>query len=287
MDKNMANQIHLRVRKAALVAVLLGISLLWMGCRTTGEHINWYQGPQRATNEVGLLKLPRDLVNGHTVFVHTIDGTNLSKTFTVNNTTHIELLPGNHTLGLWFLAGTEQSLSEYKISFNCEAGHVYGAYMSPTQVTQHDLDKMEFLWGGKFPMTAWIVDGQTEQVVAGHRDTKYFFARGGLTGFRTNEKGVPLPHLTFAPQDMVGFELSVQVDDLVNQLKASDVAFKWYSDTNLVSESSGGECSFSFDGSLNIVRLRKQAFTLGLGHFKIIALIEGEEVASQEFDIGP
>jgi len=282
----MANQIHLLVRKAALVAVLLGISLLWMGCRTTGEHINWYQGPQRATNEVGLLKLPHDLVNGHTVFVHTIDGTNLSKTFTVNNTTQIELLPGNHTVGLWFLCGNWHSLSECKISFNCEGGHVYGAYISPTQISKHAMDVKDF-WGGKCLLTAWIVDGQTEQVVAGHRDTKYFFANGSLTGYRNSGKGNRLPPAAFAPQDMVGFELSVQVDDLVNQLKASDVAFKWYSDTSLVSESSGGECSFSFDGSLNIVRLRKQAFTLGLGHFKIIALIEGEEVASQDFDIGP
>ncbi len=283
----MSNSTNFIAKKLALVAALLGISLLWIGCGTTGEHINWYQGPQRATNEVGLLTVPRDMMKGHTILIRSIDGTNVSKAFVYNNSTHIELLPGNHTLGLWFLAGTEQSLSEYKISFNCEAGHVYGAYMSPTQVTQHDLDKMEFLWGGKFPMTAWIVDGQTGQVVAGHRDTKYFFARGGLTGFRTNEKGVPLPHLTFAPQDMIGFELSVQVDDLVNQLKASDVAIKWYSGTRLVSESSGEQCSFSFDGSFSTVRLRKPALTLGLGHFKIVASIEGEEIASQEFDIGP
>ncbi len=127
----MSNSTNFIAKKLALVAALLGISLLWIGCGTTGEHINWYQGPQRATNEVGLLTVPRDMMNGHTILIRSIDGTNVSKAFVYNNSTHIELLPGNHTLGLWFLAGTEQSLSEYKISFNCEAGHVYGAYMSP------------------------------------------------------------------------------------------------------------------------------------------------------------
>jgi hypothetical protein len=260
-----------------------------MGCQTTGQHLNWYKGQQLASNQVGLLKLPRNLMCGYAVMARTLDGKQLGHLFVMNNTTEIELLPGSHTVGLWYFGNDLYSVSEYKITFDCQAGHVYGAFMSPTKVSRHDVDVTIFmgsLIAGRIPLTAWIVDGQTEKVVAGHRDTKYFSSFSCMTGNRHSGKGNRLTPPEYSSHDMINFELSVQVDDLVDQLKVGDVEFKWYAGDKIVSETHGNECSFSFDGVFNTVRLKKAAASFGLGHFKVSASIEGEEVASQEFDIG-
>ena len=276
------------LRKVIFLAALLVISLLGSGCRTTGKHLNWYQGSQRATNEVALLKLPRNPMSGYSLIIDTIDGTNVSKIFTINNTTQIELLPGKHTIGVFFMAGNWRSVTDIKISFDCEASHVYGVFVSPTQISRHGMEVKDFLggiWGGKCLLTAWIVDGNTKKVVAGQRDTKYFLSSGCMVGCRNNGKGNRLTSPEYALQGIVKFELTVLVDDLVNQLKAGDVQFKWYSGDKLVAETRGEECFFSFNGVLNTVRLGKNASTFGLGHFKVIAFIEGEEVASGEFNV--
>jgi len=285
----MVDQIHGFLRKVAPVVALLGMFLLGTGCQTTSRHLDWYQGPQRATNEVGLLKLPCNPLYGYSLFAQTIDGTNIVKGMAINNANQIELLPGNHTVGLLFFAGYWQSDSEYRISFDCEAGHVYGAFMSPTQISRHDMDVKDFLGGirgDKCLLTAWIVDGQTGRVVAGHRDTKYFISTGCMTGYRNRGKGNRLATHEYAPQDMVGFDLSVLVDDLADHLKPGEVVIKWYAGDEIVAESHGEDASFTFDHGLNTIRLKKNASSLGWGHFKVSAFIEGEEVASQEFQVG-
>jgi hypothetical protein len=274
--------------------ILLGISLLLTGCGTTSEHINWYQGQMRATNEIGLIKFWRSFpYDGPNVFVFSIDGTNISKGFTVNNTKEVELLPGMHTLGLRFICEFQDdimsSVSNCLISFNCESGHVYDAYMSPFPTGKEFWNKIGF-WGGRFYLTAWIVDEQTEEVVAGRRFTKYFFTTSGLTSLgnvQKEQRGHRTTLPTFAPQDVIIFDVEVPVDDPVKKLDMRNVVVRWYAGSSFISDPSNEQYSLSFDGTNNKLHLQRKASTLGIGHFKVIVLIEGEEVASQEFDVAP
>jgi hypothetical protein len=199
-----------------------------------------------------------------------------------------------HTLELYFTCQfgdqTMFSLSNCVISFNCQGGHVYDAYMSP--VPNSEKFRNNFHLGGEtFDLATWIIDEQTEEVVAGQRFTKYFFTDSSLTSLESVQKekeGHRTTSPTFEPQDVVIFDVNVLVDDPVKKLDMRNVVFRWYAGSNLTTNNSSNEqCSLSFDGKSNNLRLQRKASTLGLGHFKVVALIEGEEVASQEFDVSP
>ena len=274
------------LRNLTLVATLL-VSLFFLtGCGTTGNHIHSYPGPQRMTNEVSLVKFQDDSINGRFVAVRGIDGTKFS-VFTINNTEQIELLPGSHALELGSRILDAQSTKNIKMNLNCEAGHNYDFYVAPLKIGKEKSERPDIFLGESFHGTIWAVDEQTGKVVAGQRFTKYYFTNIRLFSRGDAQKGHRTFIPTFSPVDVLYLNLDAQVDDPINQLEKHDITLHWYKDSQLLPDSNDEQSSFSFDGTLNKLSLKKRASTFGQGHFKAEVLVKGEKVTSLEFDIAP
>jgi hypothetical protein len=273
------------LRKLILVTALLASLSLLTGCGTTGDHIQSYPGPQRTASEVSLVNFQRDSINNRSVVVSGIDGTKFSM-FALNNTEQIELLPGPHVLELRTCILDSRSTKDIKMSLNCEAGHNYNFYVTPIK-GEVESQRPNILLGGSFYGTIWAVDEQTEEVVAGHRFTKYYFTNIRLFSLGDGQKGHRTVTPTFSPADVLYLNLDVQVDDPVNQLEKHDITLQWYKDSQLLPESNDDQSSFSFDGTLNKLSLKRRPLTFGQGHFRLEVLVKGEKATSEEFDVAP
>jgi hypothetical protein len=286
-----------------LTVMILLAALLLTGCRTTGEHINWYQGQPRPTNEVSLVKFQRDPLTHRTVLIWKVDGTDISKrpdlvdsheTVGINNTTQMELLPGMHTLELAYARDNEQSIQNIPINLNCQAGHVYDAFVTRIYNDKDHPDRFHLFslkYGfdsETFYLAAWIVDEQTDEVVAGERYSKYYFLKNDVIGLgKSVQRGKQTLADTFTPTETIIYSIEMEVDDPKKDLTTHDIAFKWYNGSRLTSDSSDGQYSFSSDGVSYHLRTEKPASILGVGHLRVEVLIGGDIVASREFEIIP
>jgi len=272
-------------RKAAFASTLLCLMLFQTGCRTTGEHVNWYPGPPRGTNEIGLVKFQHDFLYGRAVFLQRIDNARFGMGHPYNNTRQIELLPGLHDLELSYFDGNSgaQSVDNFSINFNCQGGHVYDLFAAPIQNSKEFPAKFGLLHE-TFYLATWIIDEQTEAVVAGNRFTKYFIVNNGVTSLGTGQRGHRMLTATFTPQEVIRCFVEMQVDDPIKDLGPHDVVFNWYSGSTLLEVTTNE--TFSFDGmTTKFSSQKKPASTLGLGHFRVDVIIKGETVTSQEFSI--
>lgn len=276
------------LKKAVPFVFSLGMLSLLAGCSTTGKHLRWYSGPPRAAKEVATVKFPHNYYQGdRTILLKSVDNKYISKVFVYNNTIEAELLPGMHDLDVDYLSSESHLVSKCVLRLNAESGHVYDVYMAPIPKGKEFWAK-EFFIGGRFLMGAWIVDETTDKIVAGKRATKYFNTTCGLTGLRPKiEKGVHNMHPSFTLREKMFMCLDVIVDDPVNRLDLRQVAFKWYTGSRPIKDPGHQPATISFDGKSNQVRFERLASDFGRGKFKVEAVIDGETVCSEEFEITP
>ena len=150
-----------------LLLAVTAIIFITTGCQTTGKHVRWYDGPPAETNKIALLKVQRNVWEV-VLTVDKIDEQLLTKEkFMGNNTSEIELLPGQHNLEVSYRDDNgNRSTSDAKISFSAEAGKVYELRGAPgersfNKAFTQTLFMQHWYWD------LWIIDAETQKVVAG------------------------------------------------------------------------------------------------------------------------
>lgn len=139
--------------------VLIGFACVWSGCSSTGEHVRWYSGPPRPTNEIVILKIQRE---PYPALLQKIDGKPFrgDKLLVRYNTKEIELSSGSHQIEVWF-ADTlgRRAYSNIVLNVNFQLGHEYELHTASSDDNRsfgHDL-KEQFI-PDKAYWTAWISD---------------------------------------------------------------------------------------------------------------------------------
>ena len=164
MPARQFTQLVSHLRWLPLLIIML---LTLLGCSTTGEYVRAYQGIPAKTNEVALLKIQRDF--SFIATVESVDGIPLNKEnrSVVNNTREIELLPGKHDLEVAYAdSNMGHSISNASISFVAEAGKTYELHVAPLERSLGTGLRDELI-GGHFVWTLWILDAETQKVIAG------------------------------------------------------------------------------------------------------------------------
>jgi hypothetical protein len=149
-----------------LLCIVFAIVVFSTGCAGTPKNLRWYDGPPLESKKVSVLKI--DLDRWHAAMVDEIDGASIrkSKGPEFNNTETIELLPGNHQLSVAYIDTHGHSLSPAILSFKAEEGHFYKLYAA-SEKTKSAQGLGAILFGGKYYWTAWIIDSESNEVVAG------------------------------------------------------------------------------------------------------------------------
>jgi hypothetical protein len=153
---------HKRIHPALLGAFLLCFSLALTGCAS--YHAQTYEGPPRGTNEVALLKAQFEFL-GEKAQIKSVDETQHVGNDWKGYPHEIELLPGEHTIEVGYHGGTAQSTSAIKLKFTCQAGHVYELHVAV--VNEGFAHTVGLALGGSGHYTAWIIDSNTKEVLAG------------------------------------------------------------------------------------------------------------------------
>src|SRR5439155_8068004 len=73
--------------------------------------------------------------------------------------------PGAHTLEVSYFNGSIKSINNSRLSFTCNAGGVYELHVAP--VDEGFGRALAVGAGGKGHWTAWIIDADTKEVLAG------------------------------------------------------------------------------------------------------------------------
>src|SRR5262245_11440406 len=118
---------HKRIHPALLLAFLLCLSLALAGCAS--PHAQPYAGPRRGTNEVAILKAPKEVI-GEKAQIKAIDETQHVGNEWIGYSHEIERLPGEHTIEVGYHGGSVKSISAIKLKFTCKAGHVYELHVA-------------------------------------------------------------------------------------------------------------------------------------------------------------
>jgi len=159
--------------KFAFLTLLLGFMV--SGCSTTDSHVQWYQGPQKSADKVAILHIQRDFAEVH-LTVDSIDGAllNKGKSYVLNTTKEVELLPGHHDFMVAYSdSNNERSISDAKIGLDAYPGKVYSMYGARADVGFAMALRLALI-GGRSTWILWIVDDSTGKVVAGQsRNPRY------------------------------------------------------------------------------------------------------------------
>jgi hypothetical protein len=149
-----------------LLCIVFAIVVFSTGCAGTPKNLRWYDGPPLESKKVSVLKI--DLDPWHAAMVDEIDGASIrkSKGPEFNNTETIELLPGKHQLSVAYMDTHGHSLSPAILSFKAEEGHLYMLYAA-SEKRKPDQGLGSILFGGKYYWTAWIIDSESNELVAG------------------------------------------------------------------------------------------------------------------------
>ena len=160
----------MNVRQLLAIFSFTCLALGLTGCATTGSHVVMYDGPHRSTNEVALLKVQQSVLS-ISAHVESVDDAPIGKgrKHLNNNTKEIELLPGTHKLEFSYSDSNGfESITNRVLTFTCKSGGVYELHVSPFhQSFLKGLSTVAF--GGRLPWTGWIIDAQSNEVIAGYR----------------------------------------------------------------------------------------------------------------------
>jgi hypothetical protein len=107
---------------------------------------------------------------GHSARIETIDGKPVEKgrVFALN-IKEAELLPGEHTLEVSYFNGGTESVRNTPLVFTCKAGNVYELHVAP--IDEGFGGAVALAAGGRGHWTAWIIDANTKEVLAGQPRT--------------------------------------------------------------------------------------------------------------------
>jgi hypothetical protein len=156
-------KIQRRFAPLALMLFVFGCA----GCVTADKRL--YDGPPRERGGIALLKVQWSAL-GDSARIETIDGKPVEKgRLFALNIKEAELLPGEHTLEVSYFDGNIRSLSSMPLTFTCKAGALYELHVAP--VDEGFKGSLYVAAGGKGYWTAWIVDSDTHEVLAGNPRT--------------------------------------------------------------------------------------------------------------------
>ncbi len=159
----MRRKVLARFAQIALVFLTLG----WAGCTT--PHARLYEGPPRRCAEIAVLKVQWKLLEP-SARIETIDGAPVEKgRVFAKNIQEAELLPGMHTLEVSYFNGNIASINNSRLLFTCKAGGVYELHVAP--LDEGFRGALAVGAGGKGHWTAWIIDAETKEVLAGEPRT--------------------------------------------------------------------------------------------------------------------
>jgi hypothetical protein len=133
------------------------------GCTTANKQL--YEGLPREKGGVAVLEVQWNVI-GDSARIETIDGKPVEKgrAFALNIKT-AELLPGEHTLEVSYFNGSTKSINNIPLTFTCKAGGVYKLCVAP--IDEGFGSSVAVAAGGKGHWTAWIMDSNTKEVLAG------------------------------------------------------------------------------------------------------------------------
>jgi hypothetical protein len=162
--------VPMNLAKRACLLILAFVFLTTIGCKSTGEHIRWYDGPTMSADKIALLKVQRDVgfwSPGAILTVDKIDGRPLvTNQLTSNIASEVELLPGSHDLYVSYFDGNNRSIVDAQISFLANAGHVYELHGAQVE-RSFGKELLQSLFFQHWYWTCWIVDAKTKKIVAG------------------------------------------------------------------------------------------------------------------------
>jgi hypothetical protein len=153
---------HKRRHPVLSRTILLCFSLVLTGCNT--NHVRWYEGSPRGTNEVALVKAQFEFL-GEVAQIKSVDGTQHGGTFWRGYPHEVELLPGEHTMEVGYFNSGAESTSAIKLRFTCQAGHIYELHVA--KIEKGFSHALNLALGGSGHYTAWIIDSNTKEVLAG------------------------------------------------------------------------------------------------------------------------
>lgn len=160
----------MNIRQLLAISSFTCLALGLTGCATTGAHVVMYDGPQRSTNEVALLKVQQSVLS-ISAHVESVDDAPISKgkKHLNSNTKEIEFLPGTHKLEFSYSdSNGGQSIINQVLTFTCKSGGVYELHVAPFHRSFGKVLTTS-AFGGTGAWTGWILDAQSNDVIAGYR----------------------------------------------------------------------------------------------------------------------
>jgi hypothetical protein len=159
----MRMKIQARLAQLTLLFLVLGCA----GCAT--PHMRLYDGPARASAETAVLKIQWNPL-GPSARIESINGKSLQKgrVFAVN-LKQVELLPGTHTLEVSYFHGPASSINNATLTFTCKAGGLYELHAAP--IDEGFGRAFSVAVGGRGHWTAWIIDAESQEILAGEPRT--------------------------------------------------------------------------------------------------------------------
>ena len=103
-----------------------------------------------------------------------------------------------------------------------------------------------------------------------------------LTSGANLSSGKRIPAQTFSSQDFVVFLVDFQWDPVGQSGGSHDVEWRWYQNDKLLSNL---RRPVMFTSTPYTLRTQRAAATLGIGHFRVETVVDGNIAASSEFDI--
>jgi hypothetical protein len=155
---------HQRLAATLAAGVILLILSHSTACTVRPQIVRAYPGPARPREHLATVKAMDEgfqFGGGVKMHVEKVDGVFLDPSHL--STYEVELLPGTRTLEVSFeRMGNAKSVSNLRLVFEAEAGHVYEVRGTDKQ-SESILDQ----FAGRGLWTAWIVDLNNGAVVAG------------------------------------------------------------------------------------------------------------------------
>jgi len=156
-----------KIQPQFLYLALISLALICAGCTT--PHMRLYDGPSQSGAETAVLKIQWKLFEP-SARIQSIDGRPVEKgrAFALN-LKEVELLPGAHTLEVSYFDGNIRSTNNATLTFTCKAGGIYELHVAP--VDEGFGHALAVGAGGQGHWTAWIIDTDTVEVLAGDSRT--------------------------------------------------------------------------------------------------------------------
>jgi hypothetical protein len=162
----MHKKISPQLPRALLICFVLGSA----GCVT--PRFRGYEGSPRSNAEIAVVKVQFEFFKP-SARIESIDGRLIQSKGhwgPAVNIKELELTPGTHTLEVSYFDGPIISISNASLTFNCKTGGVYELHVAP--VDEGFARALAVGAGGKGHWTAWIIDAETKEILAGKPRTE-------------------------------------------------------------------------------------------------------------------